>query len=100
LVTEKDVLVTRRRSDIHKQDLYKLKKRKKNYIICSKHKLFFQVQLNPYRIIHKLSTWGKVVTEKVIFFQQAKNFPAISSNKRPLKVFPAAGEHYPPSVRF
>jgi hypothetical protein len=86
-VTEKDGQVTRRRSEIHEQDLLELKKRKESYIICSKHELFFQIQLRPYRIIHKLPPWSKIVTEKVIFHQQAKNFAAISRNKRPLKVF-------------
>jgi len=62
-MTEKDGLVTRRRSEIHEQDLLELKKRKKSYIICSKHELFFQKQLRPYRIIYKLHPWSKIVTE-------------------------------------
>jgi len=68
-VTAKDELVTRRRSELHEQDLLELKKRKNSYVICSKHKLFFQIQLRPYRIIHKLPLWSKIITEKAIFFK-------------------------------
>jgi hypothetical protein len=86
-VTEKFGLLTGRSSEFYEEDLPVLKKRKNSYIIYSILKLSLQIELRPYRIIHKMSLSSKIFTEKLIFFQQAKNFRAICSNKRPLTVY-------------